>query len=75
MDLVGAPGSFASLSPTRLGSQPRPYLEVRAVGELGRLHAEVNMSIHYLPENPWVVVPPSGSNIHLLGRVRTCGGT
>lgn len=55
-----APDSSASSSPTVPGRQLRLSLEVRAVRELGRLHTEVNMSVHYLPEKPWIVIPPSG---------------
>lgn len=67
------PGSFASSSPTRPGRQLRLCLEVRAVCELGRLHAEVNTSVRYLPEKPWVVIPPSG--LPLLVSMGTWGGT
>lgn len=68
-----APDSFASPSPTVPGRQQRFCLEVRAVRELDRLHTEVNMSVHYLPEKPWIVSPPSG--LPLLTHMGTCGGT
>lgn len=72
-DLAGASGSFASSSPTRPGRQLGLYLKVRAVRELGRLHAEVNMSFYHLPEKPWVVTLPSG--LPLLVCMGMCGGT
>lgn len=68
-----APDSFASSSPTIPGRQLRLSLEVRAVRELGRLHTEVNMTAHYLPEKPWIAIPPSG--LPLLSHMATCGGT
>lgn len=68
-----APDSFASSSPTIPGRQLRLSLEVRAVRELGRLHTEVNMPVHYLPEKPWIVIPPSG--LPLLTHMGTWGGT
>lgn len=71
-DLTEAPGAFASSSPTRPGRQLGLYLRVRAVCELGRLHTEVNMS-SYLPEKPWVVIPPSG--LPLLVCMGMRGGT
>lgn len=48
-------------------------LEVRAVRELGRLHTEVNVSVHYLPEKLWIVIPPSG--LPVLIHMGTCGAT
>lgn len=68
-----APDSFASSSPTIPARQLRLSLEVWAVRELGRLHTEVNMSVHYLPEKPWIVIPPSG--LPLLIHTSTGRGT
>lgn len=65
MDLAGP------LTPLHL--HLRLSLEVRAVRELGRLHTEVNTTAHYLPEKPWIVIPPSG--LPLLTHMATCGGT